>query len=525
MNRLWENVTAFYNNLDAEKRRYFWLALVLGGIFLTVAYIWGTHVPQQTLLSGRSIEELYQAAGALDAAEISYTIDQSRGTITVPSSQWGAAGSVVATANVLPSMQDVSNLPMGVNPSAQEWAMVRQKEGDLARVIQGWTAIHSAVVSIVPMTETFAFEEPRPGSAAVAITLKPGSSLDKQGVNTITHIVASAVTGLDPDNVTVSDNHGNLLAEGQQGENSANPNDPNNLFERKILVENRVERNVRKSLRGLLGVGNHFTVTANVDLEMTSSQVRSHVVTSGKPALISENITESTQERMAPGGAPGVDAHLPERQAATTARGGDQKSEESQMVNNYDHPKTDEVIVRPAGSINRVSVAVNVNEASISTITGASPGDEKWTEYEQKIRQAVQGAIGYDEKRSDIVSLQILPFADLAVAPVEEPIVTVSALTPLGPHAIAAMALILAFFFIVRPVMQQIDRSRTLELNQASRPKKDDASSDTEELLASRLHHLVENFQPIDSGDLNKLVANQPNLAAQVIKKWNRNAS
>ena len=43
--------------------------------------------------------------------------------------------------------------------------------------------------------------------------------------------------------------------------------------------------------------------------------------------------------------------------------------------------------------------------------------------------------------------------------------------------------------------------------------------------LAHRLHEMVTDFQPIDSGDLNSLVANQPNLAAQVIKKWNRSSA
>ena len=134
---------------------------------------------------------------------------------------------------------------MGVNPSAQQWAMLRQKEGDLARVLQNWKSIHAATVSIVPMTETFAFEEPRPATANVALTLSPGASLDKAEVNTVTHIVASAVNGLGPDSVTVSDNYGNLLAEGDNGQATGDPNDPKNVFEKKVAMENRLERNVR----------------------------------------------------------------------------------------------------------------------------------------------------------------------------------------------------------------------------------------------------------------------------------------
>lgn len=519
MQRLWDILKTFYTGLETEKRRFFWAGILAAALAIAVAYVWGSHVPYQTVVAGRTLDELYLAAGALDEAGIAYSIDQERGSIKVPSEKWGAAGATVAAANVLPSLTDISNMPMGVNPSAQQWAILRQKEGDLARVLQNWKSIHAATVSIVPMTETFAFEEPRPATANVAITMSPGSNLDKGEVNTITHIVASAVNGLGPDSVTVSDNYGNLLAEGNNGSVEADPNDPKNIFERKIAMENRLERNVRRSLQGLLGIGNHFTVSTHVSLETLSSESRIHKIT-GKATLISENIQESDSERSAPGGAPGVDANLPERKLNGSARGQDQKSTDSQMVNNYDIPQEDQVVYRPAGALKRVSVSVNVNDAQIAAITGAAPGDEAWTEYEQKIRSAIEGAVGYDKTRDDLISLQVLPFAKVEVAEVTEPLMTLSSVTPLVPHAIAVLALLLAFFFVIRPIMRQMEMAKVEE--EVPVPKEEVPEND--DRLARRLHALVNEYQPIDSGDLNKLVANQPNLAAQVIKKWNRTA-
>jgi flagellar biosynthesis/type III secretory pathway M-ring protein FliF/YscJ len=145
--RLWEVISNFYTSLEAEKRRFFWASITAAIIALAVAYVWGSHVPYQTVVSGRTLDELYLAAGALDAAEIEYIIDQERGAIKVPSSKWGVAGATVASANVLPSLTDISNMPMGVNPSAQQWAILRQKEGDLARVLQNWKSIHNSTVS------------------------------------------------------------------------------------------------------------------------------------------------------------------------------------------------------------------------------------------------------------------------------------------------------------------------------------------------------------------------------------------
>jgi hypothetical protein len=47
----------------------------------------------------------------------------------------------------------------------------------------------------------------------------------------------------------------------------------------------------------------------------------------------------------------------------------------------------------------------------------------------------------------------------------------------------------------------------------------DETSSD----LATRLKRLVDNYQPVDANDLNRLVNEQSQASAAVLRRWNTN--
>ena len=92
--------------------------------------------------------------------------------------------------------------------------MVRALEGELARTIGSLSDVDSARVHLVmPKHELFTREKEKP-SASVTIKMRGGKSLEHAEVMAITHLVASAVPGLDASKVTIVDNHGRLLARG-----------------------------------------------------------------------------------------------------------------------------------------------------------------------------------------------------------------------------------------------------------------------------------------------------------------------
>ena len=89
-----------------------------------------------------------------------------------------------------------------------------------------------------------------------------------------------------------------------------------------------------------------------------------------------------------------------------------------------------------------------------------------------------------------------------------------------APYAIALLALFLTFWFVVRPLMQRaLPTPQEVALRAARGKPGDETSSD----LATRLKRLVDNYQPVDAADLNRLVNEQSHASAAVLRRWNSN--
>ena len=91
----------------------------------------------------------------------------------------------------------------------------RALEGELARTIRSMSEISSARVHLsLPKRELFT-QGREDASASVMVTVKGRATrLSSSQVDAIQHLVASAVTGLDPANISLIDNNGNQYIAG-----------------------------------------------------------------------------------------------------------------------------------------------------------------------------------------------------------------------------------------------------------------------------------------------------------------------
>ncbi len=69
-------------------------------------------------------------------------------------------------------------------------------------------------VHVVTPEKTLLTAEQSPTTASVMLQLNPGKTLDQTQVQAITHLVASSIEGLKPENVVVVDSSGRMLASG-----------------------------------------------------------------------------------------------------------------------------------------------------------------------------------------------------------------------------------------------------------------------------------------------------------------------
>lgn len=130
-------------------------------------------------------------------------------------------------------------------------------QGELQQLINSNTAISSSKVLIsLPKESVFlpANGEPEKASASVVLDIKPGYSLDQAKIDTMYNLVSHSVKNLPIENITISDQNGDLLeyskAQNQIGNAS---NIALQQFEINNKFKNDVQRNVQQMLGTILG--------------------------------------------------------------------------------------------------------------------------------------------------------------------------------------------------------------------------------------------------------------------------------
>ncbi len=185
-------------------------------------------------------------------------------------------------------------------------------------------------------------EEQKP-SAAVTIVPRGGSIKPSQ-VEGIVMIVSRSVVGLDPENIVVVDNHGNVYnnkAVDQVAEAT------NTQFEMQLKVKNMLEKNVRDMFSGQFDSFDAIRVVANPVLDFNKQKSQIQDVTNGTGldggALISQHTIkeELTNGTMDSAGAPGLDSNpgdinSPSYQIATGENGNYKMTETMQ---NFDYKR------------------------------------------------------------------------------------------------------------------------------------------------------------------------------------------
>src|SRR5262249_27989639 len=105
--------------------------------------------------------------------------------------------------------------------------------------------------------------------ASVVLTMQGAQRLDREGVQAVLHLVATAVPGLRPQNVSIVDSRGELLARG--GQALAGPAGAQSQDDVRRAQELRLARGVEEMLERTLGAG-RVRVEANVDLDFDRVQ-------------------------------------------------------------------------------------------------------------------------------------------------------------------------------------------------------------------------------------------------------------
>ena len=431
------------------------IALILtAAILIPVLVTWATTPSYVVAYSGLSEADASQIVLKLDDNAIPYQI-KSSGTIMVPSEQVYTTRLLMAREG-LPKDSTVgyelfAGNTLGMTEFSQKINYQRALEGELERTIGSLSAVKAVRVHVVTPAKTLLSSEQTQTTASVTLQIAPGQVMDGTQVRAITHLIASSVEGLKPENVVVVDGDGNMLADGTGtvGDPTLTAKNSQRTAEQQYALE--LQKRVQTLLDKILGP-NKSVVQATVEMDWTQREVTSNTFEPTTIALrSSQKINElSSNNAGTTGGVPGAAANLPTPVPTAAVTSGSSNYQRAEETLNYEVSQVQSHEVITPGKINRVSVSVMVDN-----ITDPVQLDS--------IKAAVQVAAGVDTARGDQIVVESYAFdrtaydamaADLANQAQQELYMQI------GIAVGAAIIILALLFFVLRMINNMRNASK-----------------------------------------------------------------
>jgi flagellar M-ring protein FliF len=278
----------------------------------------------------------------------------------------------------------------------------RAKEGELARTILALPSVRKARVHLANPVRR-AFSQGGTATASVVVTTANGA-LPASQAEAVRFLVASAVAGLDLQNVSVIDaERGVLLRAGDDGSMMG----ANGETKAETL-----RRNVERLLAARVGVDS-IMVEVSVDTDRNAEKVTERVLDPESRVAVHTDTEETSDESSGGGGNDvTVASNLPDGDVQTNGGGASAaNSTRTRERVNYEVSEVLRERTRSAGDVRRISIAVLVD--GITTI--APDGTISWAARPPQELEAlsalVRSAVGFDEGRGDLLSIESMQFA------------------------------------------------------------------------------------------------------------------
>ncbi|MED5370487.1 MAG: flagellar basal-body MS-ring/collar protein FliF [Myxococcota bacterium] len=506
-----EQLTAFWAGLDLKRRVGLVAAIVLSAAAIVGVGIWASQAATVTVLAGDP-QEVRSAAGALDQAGVAYQVEDEGTRLVVYESDIGAAGVAIASTGLQPGLEIIEALPVGSTSRQLDIAEKAQMERDLALSLSQLKPVKSAAVHLVlPEDNSFLVANKRPASASVVMQMAGGMTLSQKQLKGVVNLVAAAVPELQPEAVSVINQNGELLWDGDIAMGGgAEAGDE--MTRKRRMIEQDLEEKVQRNLRAILPDPGSYSVSVRAELSYTASVGERKELLEG--LALEERIEESKSYDgdNGAGGVAGADANT-----GTPENGGAAGLSETSKIQTSSTPghnltRTD----TERGVLERVSVAVTVDSNKINEIAAgmAAEGEEPDVEAVRKQLQSLAVSSAGATGDLDSVEVIMLPFTEPKIEVTTGALVTQS-LLPYLPYLIALLVVGLVFGMVVRPVMKQL-LTRPPPEPEAEEEEEEEEEDD----LATRLREMVDNYESVDREDLNKLAQREAEAAAQVIRLW-----
>ncbi len=476
MEKAWGQLRTAIGSMSFKKKISLLLvvALMIGGFAYLIS--WSGRPEYQNLYANLSAEDAGLIVERLKGQKIPYRLVANGSCIQVPAENVHELRMVMASEG-LPQGAGVGfevfdNAKLGMTEFMQNVNYQRALQGELSRTINQIDEIESSRLHLVMPEQTLFVEAERPASASVVLKLKPGRRLNPNQIQGIVHLVSSSLSGLEPENVTVVDNRGKLLAGRDDASSDQALSSDQFMYQRRM--ETTLENRVKTMLEEVLGP-NKAIVRVSCDLDFVRHEETEEKFLPDNQVVRSEQLFNETTTGQGhlPVGVPGVSSNTEEGSIGTDVnRPPAISNRDSTVFQKHDQTKNYEIgkvvsrKIMPFATLQRVSAAVIVDGSYAPVATKKKKAEPEWQyvargpEEMQQFERIVKRAINFSEARGDAVEIQNIPFetAQVVAAP-DTPQTggwgaTLKRFKFVFDFLLVALFIILSFLFLVRPLVR-----------------------------------------------------------------------
>jgi flagellar M-ring protein FliF len=446
------------------------MALVAG---FTTMFIWANKTEFRVAFSGLTKEDAALVVEKLKESNTPYRLTGDGTTIMVPEAvvydvRLSTARDGIPKGGHV-GFEIFDKTEFGTTDFVQNINKTRAIQGELARTITAFDEVKTARVMIVMPKDSVFVEEVKKPSASILLELN--SDLDKEKVTAIAHLVASAIQDLTPKDVTIVDTAGRILFEGKSEEEEAKikaENLADAQYQHKIRFEENLTKRIQTMLERIVGQDKAIVrVTSEMDFseddmneeifdpfERGGEFVRSRKNRAEKVVGLSEEVPIPSTVNPIVG-----DENLQGKQNNELAN-------KSDDTFNYEISKRVREVRKPMAVLTRLSVAAVVDgKYEIKADETGNQGKTyvpRSAEEMKQFQDIVVKAMGYNEERSDQVSVECFPFASISEIEAEPGLKGLEKIQEQYGRLIANLLIVVALFLLViRPIVKTVKEIKT----------------------------------------------------------------
>ncbi|MCJ8274932.1 MAG: flagellar M-ring protein FliF [Psychrosphaera sp.] len=456
-----------FGGIDVLRQATLILALVICvGIAFSII-LWAKEPDMRPLAAKLTDQELIETMDFLDLQKVDYKLEGK--TLNIPAEDYNRIkllmmrqgleqGSSASASGIDIIMKDMG---FGVSQRMERARLKLSLETQIASTLEQLTNITKAQVLLaVPREQIFARKAKRP-SATVVVTLKRGRSMSAEEIDSVVDITASAVQGLEPNRVTVTDQNGRLLNSGSQSSLSARAR---KQYEVELKREEEYINKIDSILIPIVGLGSY---TAQVDVTMDFSRLEETQKSYNPdlPAIRAEHLTENSNVGGLAVGIPGalsnqppMNSNIPENAVGANAKESVLPgSTHRQSTRNYELDTTVTHRTSQVGIIQRLTVSVALDYLDQLDANGDTILVPRAEAELLNIRRLLQGSIGFDIQRGDTVEVVAIPFKKEPVAvKLDVPVYEQPWFMKIARLFAAALVIIVLIWVVIRPITKKL---------------------------------------------------------------------